>query len=217
MKNVIFVAPPAAGKGTQSEMLVAKYGYAHISTGELLREVRSEGTERAQTIIEYQDKGILVPDEIVVDLLKERLLKHDVAEKGYILDGYPRTLAQAKILTDMLAEIGSKDYVVIFLDIDYDQAMQRTLGRRSCPSCNAIYNIFFDQLKPKVDNVCDNCQAALIQRSDDNEETFKVRFEAMSCKDVVDYYQEIGKLQKIKVDADAPEIFARIEKLLSSD
>ena len=217
MKNVIFVAPPAAGKGTQSELLVNKYGYAHISTGALLRDVRSEGTKRAATIIEYQDKGILVPDEIVIDLLKDRLLKPDVATKGYILDGFPRTLEQAKILTGVLEEINCGDYIVIHLDIDYEEAMQRTLGRRTCPTCGAIYNIYYDKLMPKKDGYCDTCDVALTHRSDDNEETFKIRFEAMSCKPVLAYYKEIGKLETVKVDVESTEIFSRIEKILSSD
>ncbi len=218
MKNIIFVAPPAAGKGTQSEKLVEKYGYTHISTGDLLRDVRSEGSERAKTIIEYQDKGILVPDEIVVDLLKDRLLKPDITN-GYILDGYPRTIKQAEILTAMLEEIGGADYIVIYLDIEYELAMQRTLGRRGCSNCGANYNIYFEAFKPKIEGICDSCGSLVVQRSDDNEETFKTRFETMAknCEPVLEYYRNLGKLYDVKVDAEAPEIFKKIEQILSSD
>lgn len=218
MKNIIFVAPPAAGKGTQSEKLTEKYGYVHVSTGALLRDVRNEDSERARIIIEYQDKGILVPEEIVLDLLKDRLNQEDV-KKGFILDGYPRNIDQAKMLTKILDEINMNDYVVIYIDIDIETARFRTLGRRNCSKCGSSYNIYMDNMKPKVEGKCDECGSELVTRSDDNEETFNTRFNTMAemCQPILDYYEEIGKLAKVKADEDPNVVFSKIEDVLRSD
>lgn len=216
MKNIIFLAPPAAGKGTQSSKLVEKYDYVHISTGELLREGRNDGTTRAQTIIDFQDSGGLVPDEIVNELLKERLARPD-CKNGFILDGYPRNMQQVKVLNQIFQELNITDYLAIYLNIAEEEAMQRTLGRITCPNCKKDYNKYFEKMKPKNEGICDICESALIVRSDDNEETFKKRFETYlnNIAEIIAYYKDLNILKEVIVDREADEIFKDIEKILN--
>lgn len=204
MKNIIFIAPPAAGKGTMSEILEEKYGYAHVSTGELLRDGRKDGTERAKIIIEAQDSGGLVPDYIVDELLKERLQKDD-CKKGFILDGYPRSLDQANKYDKILSEINVDLGVVIYLDTPRELLEKRITGRRLCPKCNSTYNILTGVNTPKVENTCDKCGEELYQRSDDNTESFNARYQTYLDKTypLLDYYEKKNVLHRIKsVDID---------------
>ncbi len=204
MKNIIFIAPPAAGKGTMSSILEEKYGYAHVSTGELLRDGRNDGTERAKIIIEAQDSGGLVPDYIVDELLKERLQKDD-CKKGFILDGYPRSLDQANKYDEILSEINVDLGVVIYLDTPRELLEKRITGRRLCPKCNSTYNILTGVNTPKVENTCDKCGEELYQRSDDNTESFNARYQTYLDKTypLLDYYEKKNVLYRIKsVDID---------------
>ena len=171
MKNIIFIAPPAAGKGTQSDLLISKYGYEHISTGDLLREEVASGSELGLSISELMKSGALISDDIVNKLLVKAL---SATTKPFILDGYPRNISQAEKLDILLSELGKSADAVIYLEVDEELAMKRATGRISCPNCKRSYHKYF--MKPKQDNICDNCGATLISRADDTEEAFKNRY-----------------------------------------
>ena len=215
MKNVILLAPPAAGKGTLAKTLCEKYGYVSISTGDLLREEVATGSELGKELDEVMKSGALVSNEIVTDLLRKRLSSSDI-ENGFILDGYPRTLDQAKLLIDLAKELNIDLGYVIYLDMDKTTAMHRALGRQTCPQCGRGYNKYEDVLKPKVENMCDDCGVELESRSDDNEETFNERFDTFieNTKPLLDYFQEEGILKTVDNTGTPEEIFARIESVI---
>lgn len=216
MKNIIFIAPPAAGKGTQSDLLVEKYGYIHISTGDLLREEIAAGGELANEISSIIEAGKLVSDELVATLLTKRLSQDDVKQHGFILDGYPRNIAQAKTLEEILEEVQSSVDVVIYLELDEENAMKRALGRATCPKCKKGYNLYLEGFKPNVDGICDNCGTALETRSDDNEETFKSRFQTYmdSTSPLLEFYRAAGLLRNINSLQDKNKIFEEIESVI---
>ena len=198
MKNLILIAAPAAGKGTLSEILVEKYGYIHISTGDLLRNIVNEKSELGQEVFEVIKSGKLVNDELMFKIIREKLSSIDKT-KPFILDGIPRTLDQAKYLDTLFNELGIDDYQVIYLDIDEEIALKRALGRLTCETCGSSYNKYFDEFKPKNENVCDKCGNELSSRSDDNEESFKVRFKSFidNTLPIVDYYRNKDKIKNI--------------------
>ena len=215
MKNIIFIAPPAAGKGTQSDLLVKKYGYAHISTGDLLRNEVSSGTELGKKLDDILKSGSLVSDEIVTKLLKKRLEADDI-QNGFILDGYPRTVNQAISLTDLAKELNIDLGIAVYLDMDKETAMHRALGRVTCPKCKRGYNKYEEILKPKVDMICDDCNVELTSRSDDNEETFINRFDTYleNTKPLLNYYEELGILNVIDNGGTPNETFEKIESVI---
>jgi len=200
MKNIIFIAPPAAGKGTESELLVNEYSYEHISTGDLLRQKQNDGSDLGNYIKNLLSEGKLVDDDIVTELLKNKLSS---INGPFILDGYPRTINQAEVLNNVLDDLNLNIGAVIYLNVDSDTAMKRALGRITCPKCNKIYNKYNDNMKPKILNTCDKCGIELVGRSDDNEESFKIRFDTYinNTKPLLDYYQNLGLLNVIdKID-----------------
>ena len=205
MKNIIFIAPPAAGKGTQSNMLKEKFGYNHISTGDMLREAINSGSEIGKEVKNIIDKGELVSDDLIIKLVKDKLTSTD--GKPFILDGFPRTLNQAKSLDELLTD----DYIVIYLDLDESEAINRITGRLTC-NCGKSYNVNIEELKPKVDGICDNCGSILIKRDDDNVESFKVRFKTFldNTDSILKYYEDKEKLIKIDVNKDVQDIFESI-------
>ena len=205
MKNIIFIAPPAAGKGTQSNMLKEKFGYNHISTGDMLREAINSGSEIGTEVKNIIDKGELVSDVLIIKLVKDKLTS--LKGKPFILDGFPRTLNQAKSLDEILTD----DYIVIYLDLDESEAINRITGRLTC-NCGKSYNVNIDKLKPKVDGICDNCGSILIKRDDDNVESFKVRFKTFldNTDSILKYYEDKEKLIKIDVNKDVQDIFESI-------
>ncbi len=209
MKNVLFIAPPAGGKGTQSEALVENYGYIHISTGDLLREI-DKTTPLGKEVQELMSKGAFISDELVLELLKEKLLS--IGNKPFILDGCPRNLNQAEKLDIMLEELGLSLDVIIELDVPYDVTLKRAIGRISCPKCKKTYNKFFK--KPAVEGLCDDCKESLTSRSDDNEDTFKVRYDTYmeATAHLIDYYKEKGKLEKIDGINDTFDSIVRVIK-----
>lgn len=215
MKNIIFVAPPAAGKGTCSEMLTNNFGYNHISTGDLLREARIKGDDLGKKIAELMDSGALVGDDIVLELLSNELKSMD-NNQAFILDGYPRNILQAKTLDSLFNELSIDNYIVIYLNIDYDKALSRTLGRLICPNCKTGYNKDTTSLKPKVDGICDKCGEKLITRSDDNEETFKIRFDnyIKETEPILKYYQEKNLLNIIDATQGVDDIIKEIERVI---
>ena len=201
MKNIILIAAPAAGKGTLSEMLVEKYDYVHISTGDLLRDASREETELGKKISDMLKTGELVTNEIVFELLEKRLLKDDT-KKGYILDGFPRTLDQAIMYDEMIKKLNKELGVVIVLESDYETLKKRIVGRMLCEDCGSVYNTLTGVNTPKNENVCDKCGGKLYKRSDDNEESFKTRYETYleKTKPLLDFYKEKGVLHIINSD-----------------
>lgn len=168
--NIVFLGPPGAGKGTQAKILIEKYGIPQISTGDMLREHRAKGTELGKKAQEYMDKGQLVPDEIILGMVKERLSQADCA-KGFILDGFPRAVAQAEALDKILSEMGKKLDFALALVVPDELLVERLTGRRTCKSCGMMYHVKYKP--PKVEGKCDAYGGELYQRPDDNEETCK--------------------------------------------
>lgn len=204
MKNIIFIAPPAAGKGTMSDILIEKYGYKHISTGDILREMAKQDDDMGRSLKEMLASGKLVSDEIVFEALKRRLLKGDL-ENGYILDGFPRNLEQAMEYEKILEETNNELGVVIYLDTPKEVLEKRITGRRLCKNCGATYNVLTGVNTPKKENVCDKCGGELYQRDDDNAESFNVRYDTFLSKTypLLDYYEKKNILKRVKsVDID---------------
>ena len=195
MKSVIFIAPPAGGKGTFSEYLVNNYGYEHLSTGELLRAKALESDDLAVMM----KSGNLIPDEIMLNIIKEAINKLP-SNKPFILDGVPRTLQQAKVLDIILDGL---DYVVVYIDVNEDVLLDRVLGRCSCLKCHKTYNNRINEFKPKVDGICDICGSELLSRADDNEQTFKIRYQQYqtSTYPLIEYYKDLGRLKVISNNA----------------
>lgn len=217
MNNVIFIAPPAAGKGTQSSLLEDKYKYIHLSTGDLLRAEIKKNTELGTRIEEIISKGELVSDEIITELLKNEL--GNIKNQKFILDGYPRNIAQAETLSEIFNELNIENYVTIYLSLDEELAKKRALGRVVCSNCGASYNTYFQNLMPKKDGICDKCNGRLTQRTDDNEETFKKRFETYInvTNPLLDYYKKENKLCVVDASQESDKIFNDIEKILTSE
>ena len=215
MKNIIFIAPPAAGKGTQSDLLVKKYGYIHISTGDLLRDEMKNKTELGIRITDVMESGGLVSDEIVTELLRNRLSRDDV-KSGFILDGYPRNIAQAQILDNLVKELNLNIDVVLYLEMSSEIAMKRALGRITCPKCGRGYNKYEDVLKPINESLCDDCNIELVSRTDDTEETFKTRFDTYikNTEPLLNYYKEEGLLNIIDNSGTPDETFQNIESVI---
>ena len=208
MISIILIAPPAAGKGTQSELLVNEYGFAHISTGDMLREVALENSDIKAKL----ESGDLISDDIVFDLLLDRL-KRDDCKKGFILDGFPRTLDQAVRYDSLVDVIGVTNNVVIYLDVDKDILYKRVVGRLVCPSCEHVFNELISESMPKVKGICDNCGETLIKRSDDNHDTFERRYDVFSKNTlpVVNHYKEKGLLHVIDSNCGKGDVLKVIE------
>lgn len=196
MKNIILIAAPAAGKGTLSDLLVKKYDYLHISTGDLLREVSKENTELGQKIAKMLKNGELVTDEIVFELLENKLCQVD---KPYILDGFPRTINQAYKYDELIQKLNKDLGIVVVLNCDYEILKKRIVGRYLCKDCGSIYNTLTGVNTPKQEGICDNCGGDLYKRSDDNEESFKTRYETYleKTKPLIDFYEKKGNLYYI--------------------
>lgn len=218
MKSIIFISPPAAGKGTQSKLLSEYYNIPHISMGDLLREEVASGSELGKKLKEIMDAGQLVDANTTLELLEKRLNKND-CQNGYILDGYPRNMDQAKSYEKILAKINKEMGYVIFLDIDKELAVKRITGRIVCPQCGSSYNLYIEDVKPKEENICDRCHHKLEKRSDDNEETILKRFDTYmdNTKDLLDYYRNLNILTTIKVNEDesADCIFEKIKEIIN--
>ncbi len=215
MKSIIFIAPPAAGKGTQSALVSEKYHIPHISTGDLLRAASRENNERGKYIKEQMETGGLVSDDVTTGLLKERLQESD-CDNGYILDGFPRNVEQAKAYEQILDDLHKEMGYVIFLDIDKEIAKKRIVGRLSCSKCGAVYNSMDPNLKPKVDGICDRCFGILSQRADDTEEIFNKRFDTYlkETEPLIAYYEEKGVLTRIDSGLGKEKTFSQIERML---
>ena len=215
MKNIIFIAPPAAGKGTMSEILIQKYGYTHISTGDILRSIAKNEDDFGKKLSEMLSSGNLVPDDIVYEALKRRLSMNDL-DNGFILDGFPRNIEQAREYDKILKDINKDLGVVIYLDTPRDVLEKRITGRRLCTECGATYNVLTGVNTPKVENTCDKCKGELYQRSDDNKESFKTRYETFleQTYPLVDYYEEKIVLYRVK-SVDVDNTISEIEAIIN--
>lgn len=216
-RNVILLGGPGAGKGTQAERIVAEYGLPHISTGEMLRAAVVQGTEMGLEAQKSMEAGALVPDEVVIGVVRERLAEPDAAE-GFLLDGFPRTIAQAERLDAMLAEACRSVTHVILIDVPAEELAQRIAGRRSCGTCGKLYNVIFDP--PSVEGVCDVCGGELTQRADDNEETVRNRLEVYDARTapLIRYYTDRGVLRSAFGGGMLPDqVFAQVSHILTED
>lgn len=211
-KELVFLGPPASGKGTQTSRLSKELNYPHVDTGSLLRKALAEQTPDGIIAKSYIEKGQLVPVEIVASIIKTRLQEADCAN-GFILDGFPRSTEQAVILEDILKEIDADnavDFKVIYFDIDQQLLLDRIIYRRSCAKCGKIYNLL--SLKPAKEGVCDDCEGELTQRKDDTEEIAKSRFETYfkETAPLIDFYESKGSLTKIDANGEVSEVWDRL-------
>lgn len=207
--KMVLLGPPGAGKGTQAKVLSVKLSLPHISTGDLLRQNVKDATALGKEAKGYMDKGLLVPDELVAKMLKERFGRPDI-KPGFILDGYPRTLNQAHTLDSLLKELGSGIDAVIYLDTSEAVVVQRLSGRLVCSSCG--FNFHKTNMPPKTPGICDACKGTLYQRTDDKEETVRKRLEVYNAevKSLIEYYEKQKKLHRISADLDAEVVLKEI-------
>ncbi len=210
--RIVLLGAPGSGKGTQCKRIVTRYGLMHLSSGDILRQQRVEGTELGKTAQTYMDSGALVPDQIIVEMMADAIMK--APDAGFILDGFPRTVNQATELTKSLASANQKIDVIMNLQIDDQVVVKRMAGRRSCPQCGAVYNI--ERFKPKVEGICDNDGTRLVQRPDDSAEVVANRLQTyhQQTEPVVDYYKNNQTVYDIDANKDADEATALVfEKL----
>ena len=214
-KNIILMGPPGAGKGTLAKQLMSALNLVHISTGDMFRDAIKAGTPLGTLAKSYIDHGDLVPDEVTIGLVKERLSQDDCA-KGFLLDGFPRTLPQAEALKELSKEINRPIEVVVNLDCDNQELIRRISGRRVCKVCGAPYHVV--TLKPKVEGVCDICGGPLYQRADDNEEALKVRLEhyVQSTKPLLDFYASEGLLKSFDSLVGKDQLFDQVSEFLKN-
>lgn len=211
--RLVLLGPPGAGKGTQASVITAKYDIPHISTGEILRANIKEKTELGEKAKEYMDKGLLVPDDLVVSLVEDRILEDDCKD-GFLLDGFPRTVDQADALDDVLNKMGLKLDNVINIDVDEKVLINRAVGRRVCKNCGATYHVEFNA--PKEENKCDICGNNLTHRDDDKEETVAQRIKVYikDTKPLINYYKEKDLILDINGNQTIKEVSKDVIKAL---
>lgn len=206
--NIVLFGPPGSGKGTQAKLLAEKYGIPHISTGDILRENLKNKTKLGLAAKSYMDRGELVPDDVLIGIIKDRLSQSDCAS-GFLLDGYPRTVPQADALRTILSEMGKKLDIVLNIDVRDDELMKRLTGRRMC-ACGASYHILFNP--PKQAGICDLCGNQLYQRDDDKEEAIRNRLDVYKrqTQPLIDYYTKEGMMVTVNGAAGISEVFDEI-------
>lgn len=211
--NIVLIAAPAAGKGTQAAMLKEEYNLYHLSTGDLLREIAATDTELGKEVKSKIDNGILIDDELMLKLLKEKISSL-VGYNGFIFDGFPRTINQADMLGNLLKEMNQKVDYVFFLEVQKEIAMKRAVGRVTCPQCGGIFNTYFDTFKEA--GKCPNCEATLVHREDDTEEKFNLRFDTYieKTQPLVEYYKNLNLLNVIKCSDIKEETYKMIKEII---
>jgi len=211
--NILFMGPPGAGKGTQAENIVNEFGIPHISTGDAFRLAIKQGTPIGIKAKEFMDQGLLVPDDVTIGIVEERLQQSD-CEKGFLLDGFPRTLSQAEALDDILARLNTGLDHVINLKVDREKLLARLTGRRICKNCGSTYHVIFNP--PKQEGICDKCGGELYQRSDDNEESVGIRLDEYINKTapLLTFYENKGLLRQIDGDQEIDVVSSQIASIL---
>lgn len=214
--NIVLMGLPGAGKGTQADKIVEKYDIPHISTGDMFRAAIKGGTELGLEAKSFMDKGALVPDEVTIGIVRERLSAADCAE-GFLLDGFPRTVPQAEALESLLADLGKRIEHVVNIQVEQDELVKRLTGRRICKVCGTAYHLIFNP--PQVEGVCDKDGGELYQRADDNPETVTNRLEVniQQTQPLLDFYESKGVLKNINGQQDIQKVFADIDALLKGD
>ena len=211
--KIIMLGAPGAGKGTQAKMIAKEYGIPHISTGDIFRANIKEGTELGKEAKTYMDAGQLVPDELTVKILLDRVAKDDCKD-GYVLDGFPRTIPQAEVLDEALTKLGDKIDFAIDVDVPDENIVRRMGGRRACVTCGATYHI--EHVPPKKEGICDTCGSELILRDDDKPETVSNRLKVYhdQTQPLIDFYTEKGVLKSVDGTIDMMDVFASIKAIL---
>jgi adenylate kinase len=212
--KLVLLGPPGAGKGTQAKMMVEKYQIPQISTGDILRQAVKDGTPLGKEAKTYMDQGELVPDGLIINLIKERI-KADDCKEGYIFDGFPRTVAQAEALDNVLEGLSTKLDAVVSINVPEDEVVKRLSGRRTCKSCGTLYHIIYNS--PTKEGICDKCGGELFQRDDDNEITIRQRLSVYQAQTspLIEYYSKQGLVKAIPGTGELQEIFTAICDALS--
>lgn len=213
--KIIMLGAPGAGKGTQAKMIAEKYGIPHISTGDIFRYNIKNGTELGKEAKKYMDQGLLVPDELTVKILLDRVAKDD-CKNGYVLDGFPRTIPQAEVLEEALTKLGDRIDYAINVEVPDENIVKRMGGRRACVNCGATYHI--EHVPPKKEGICDNCGSELILRDDDKPETVQKRLGVYheQTQPLIDYYTKKGILKEVDGTMDMGDVFKAIVEILGA-
>jgi adenylate kinase len=214
MRGIILLGAPGSGKGTQAKKMTTSFAIPQISTGDMLREAVKNGTEMGRRAKVFMDQGGLVPDDVVIGIVRDRLREKD-CDKGFILDGFPRTIPQAQALDRTVKELGKEITSVLSLEVDEAEIMERLSGRRTCSGCGAMYHVRFNP--PKAEGRCDKCAGTLLQRDDDKEMTIRTRLVnyKKSTEPLIEYYRKTGKVHAVKASGDIDTIFADISRILT--
>lgn len=213
--RLVLLGAPGAGKGTQAKKLIDKYGIPQISTGDILRKSVADGTPLGKEAKSYMDSGALVPDSVVIGLVKERIAQDD-CKTGFILDGFPRNTSQAEVLDEVLSGMDMSLQTALSVDVDADILMKRLTGRRTCRACNQMYNIHFSPAEKE--GACDKCGGELYQRDDDREETIRKRLDVYQAQTapLADYYQAKGILKSVEGTGSIDDIFSKVCSVLEA-
>ena len=213
--KIIMLGAPGAGKGTQAQMIADKYNIPHISTGDIFRANIKNGTELGKKAKEFMDKGLLVPDELTVELLLDRVANEDCKD-GYVLDGFPRTIPQADVLDKELTKLGDKVDFAVNVDVPDENIVRRMSGRRACLKCGATYHI--EHIPPKTEGICDKCGSELVQREDDKPETVQNRLSVYheQTQPLIEYYDKKNILKTVDGTKDMQEVFNDIVNILNA-
>ncbi len=215
MKNIILIAAPSAGKGTEAALLKEEYGIPHISTGDILREKAKEDSQLGRDIKYKIDNGIFVSDDLIIEILKSRIQQED-CNNGYILDGFPRDVKQAEEYKKILDELGKDIGIVLVIDVSLETALKRILGRVVCPKCKKVYNTNTEDIKPKIDGMCDDCKIELVKRSDDSEQTYMSRYNTYIEKTypLIEYYEKQNIVYHIDGNVSIDYTHNQVKKIL---
>jgi adenylate kinase len=214
--KLVLLGPPGAGKGTQAKMLIEKYQIPQISTGDILRQAVKDGTPLGKKAKTYMDQGKLVPDDLIITLIKERINADDCSD-GYIFDGFPRTVAQAEALDSLLKSLATELDAVVSIEVPEDEVVKRLSGRRTCKNCGALYHILYTP--PAKEGICDKCGGSLFQRSDDNEATIRQRLSVYreQTAPLIAYYTKQDLVKAIPGVGDPQAIFAEMCRALGGE